>query len=131
MTIYAIGDLHFSGLAAYQTYGKVRSTGPATGTRSWPTGSAWFSLQDLVLVCGDISWGMTLAEAKPDLDEYCRPAGTQDPAQGQPRLLVDQPGQDAGCLSRASLPFCKTTFIAGGDRHLRHPGLDPAGGGRF
>ena len=68
MTIYAIGDLHFSGLPPAKPMEKF---GEHWGDHRSKVCTNWQRLvkpADLVLVCGDTSWGMTLKEALPDLN---------------------------------------------------------------
>ena len=45
--------------------------------------------EDTLVIPGDISWGMSLEQAEAGLCLAGRLARHQDPAQGQPRLLVD------------------------------------------
>jgi predicted phosphohydrolase len=68
MTIYAIGDLHFSGLPPTKPMEKFGAHWAGHRDKVLANWQRLVQPADLVLVCGDISWGMTLAEAKPDLD---------------------------------------------------------------
>jgi predicted phosphohydrolase len=68
MTIYALGDLHFSGLPPAKPMEKF---GEHWGDHRSKICTNWQKLvkaEDLVILCGDLSWAMTLEEAKVDLD---------------------------------------------------------------
>ena len=67
MKIYAIGDLHLS----TQVEKPMDIFGPGWENHFERIAEDWLKKvtpDDLVLVPGDISWGMYLEEAKPDLD---------------------------------------------------------------
>ena len=79
MTIYAIGDLHFSGLPPTKPMEKFGAHWAGHRDKVLANWQRLVQPADLVLVCGDISWGMTLAEAKPDLDSLAAlPGGPKE-----------------------------------------------------
>lgn len=65
MSLYAIGDLHLS----LNTDKSMEVFGPAweNYTEKIRTGFLTLRDDDVCVICGDISWGMTLEEAKDDL----------------------------------------------------------------
>ncbi len=66
MTLYALGDTHL-GTAVNKPmdiFGPLWAGHPVPLFQRW---EATVAPEDVVLVPGDISWGMTLAEAEPDL----------------------------------------------------------------
>ncbi len=67
MSLYAIGDLHFSTLVAkpMNIFGDKWDKHEEKIVSSW---SETVKDDDAVLVLGDTSWGMNLTEAKSDLD---------------------------------------------------------------
>ena len=69
MRIYAIGDLHLSGSEdvdkPMDVFGEQWSGHRERLERRW---RETVDHQDAVLVCGDLSWAMTLEEAAPDLE---------------------------------------------------------------
>lgn len=69
MTVFAIGDLHLSGSEdvdkPMDVFGSEWTGHREKIERNW---TQTVSSDDAVLVCGDLSWAMTLEEAAPDLD---------------------------------------------------------------
>lgn len=68
MHIYAIGDLHLSGEPAskpMEVFGEHWRNHKEKIAANWQN---TVTAQDTVIVCGDISWAMTLEEAAQDLD---------------------------------------------------------------
>lgn len=68
MHIYAIGDLHLSGEPAskpMEVFGEHWRNHKEKVAANWQN---TVTAQDTVIVCGDISWAMTLEEAAQDLD---------------------------------------------------------------
>lgn len=68
MHIFAIGDLHLSGeppTKPMEIFGKHWCGHKEKIAASW---QATVSSEDVVIVCGDISWAMSLEAATPDLD---------------------------------------------------------------
>lgn len=68
MSIYAIGDLHLSGIPPAKP---MDIFGAHWAGHREKIILAWRKVvqpEDLVIVCGDISWGMSLPEALPDLE---------------------------------------------------------------
>lgn len=68
MKIYAIGDLHLSGeppTKPMEVFGEHWANHAAKVATNW---RELISEEDLVLICGDTSWAMDIAEALPDLD---------------------------------------------------------------
>lgn len=67
MNIYAIGDLHlsFANPKPMDIFGDNWADHPDKIKRAW---EALVTPEDTVLLPGDISWAMSLDEAKPDLD---------------------------------------------------------------
>ena len=67
MSLYAIGDLHFSTLVEkpMNIFGDKWDKHEEKIISSWKDN---VKDEDVVLVLGDTSWGINLTEAKPDLD---------------------------------------------------------------
>lgn len=67
LKVFGISDLHLSasGEKPMDVFGPEWADHRDRLARNW---SAAVAPQDLVLVCGDLSWAMTLDEAVPDLD---------------------------------------------------------------
>ena len=96
MSVYAIGDLHLA-------IGNPEKTMEVF--RGWQDYQRrieenWRALvrpEDTVVLAGDISWAMRLADA-----------GPQAADEGQPRLLVDHPQQDGAffCGGGFNHPVC-------------------------
>ncbi len=81
MAIYAIGDPHLSRVAAKP----MDIFGPAWADHANRLAAGWQAVVqagDVVLVPGDISWAMTLAEALPDLQDLDSLPGTKLLIQG-------------------------------------------------
>lgn len=77
MAVYALADLH---LAFGVPNKSMEVFGPAWANYAGKIEEAWRSQiqdNDLVLVAGDISWGMSLEEAKKDLDWIAALPGTK------------------------------------------------------
>ena len=75
MHIYAIGDLHLSGEPAskpMEIFGAHWAGHKEKVKTNW---LATVQPEDVVLVCGDISWAMSLQEAEPDLRWLCELPG--------------------------------------------------------
>ncbi|MGN0771156.1 MAG: metallophosphoesterase [Christensenellales bacterium] len=68
MKIYAISDLHLSG-ACNKPMDIFGSSWEGYWEKIKQDWCAKVDESDLVLLCGDLSWGMTTEEAKPDLDQ--------------------------------------------------------------
>lgn len=86
MALYAIGDLHLS-LGADKPMDVFG--GPWENyVEKIRLGFSALHDDDVCVLCGDLAWGMTMEQALPDFQfiERCR---EKDPAQGQPRLLVE------------------------------------------
>ncbi|HYF96184.1 MAG TPA: metallophosphoesterase [Symbiobacteriaceae bacterium] len=68
MAVYALGDTHlgFAVNKPMDIFGPLWARHPAPLFQNW---EATVAPDDIVLVPGDISWGMTLQEAAPDLTE--------------------------------------------------------------
>jgi hypothetical protein len=67
MRVFGIGDLHLSSSGQKP----MEVFGPEWAGHREKIGQAWRAVvgpHDLVLLCGDLSWAMTLAEAVPDLE---------------------------------------------------------------
>ncbi len=67
MTIYALGDLHFSGDPPQKPmtkFGEHWGDHRAKILKNW---QEKVRPEDLIVLCGDLSWAMTLEEARPDL----------------------------------------------------------------
>jgi predicted phosphohydrolase len=66
MKVFAIADLHLlsSGEKPMDVFGPEWQDHPRTIARNWRQS---VEAQDVVLLCGDLSWAMTLDEARPDL----------------------------------------------------------------
>ena len=67
MRVFALGDPHlsFARPKPMDLFGEAWRDHPAAIAEAW---DRLVAHEDLVLVCGDISWAMTLEEAGPDLD---------------------------------------------------------------
>ena len=106
MALYAIGDLHLS-LTANKS---MEVFGPAWEHYVDRIGESLSQLtaQDVLVLAGDTSWGIDLAEAEADfrfLEQFpCKKA----PGQGQPRLLVVHGVQDEGVFPGQGL--CQPGF---------------------
>ena len=81
MAIYALGDTHlgFAVDKPMDIFGALWSRHPVPLFQNW---EATVAPEDIVLVPGDISWGMTLAQAEPDLRELDLLPGTKLMIQG-------------------------------------------------
>jgi predicted phosphohydrolase len=74
MKVFAIGDLHLSSFKpkSMDIFGDHWADHWRKIKEDW---LERVSDEDVVLVCGDLSWAMRLLEALPDLDEICRLPG--------------------------------------------------------
>lgn len=81
MAVYALGDTHLSFAVnkPMDIFGSHWTGHPGPLFQNW---EATVGPEDIVLVPGDISWGMTLAEALPDLLELDRLPGRKFMIQG-------------------------------------------------
>jgi len=81
MTIYALGDTHlgFAVNKPMDVFGALWQSHPGPLFQNWV---ATVGPEDFVLIPGDISWGMTLAEAYPDLAELDQLPGQKLMIQG-------------------------------------------------
>lgn len=81
MAVYALGDTHLSFAVdkPMDIFGPLWARHPAPLFQNW---EATVAPDDIVLVPGDISWGMTLAEAEIDLLELDRLPGRKLLIQG-------------------------------------------------
>jgi uncharacterized protein len=81
LAIYALGDTHLSFAAnkPMDIFGPLWTGHPGPLFQNW---EATVGPDDIVLVPGDISWGMTLAEAEPDLRELDQLPGRKVMIQG-------------------------------------------------
>lgn len=77
MTIWAIADLHLSFGVANKEMGIFGSHWENHAEKISKSWSTVVLPNDLVLIPGDISWAMTAAEVKPDLDWIDRLPGTK------------------------------------------------------
>ena len=107
--------------------------------------------EDTVVLCGDLSWGMGLEQARKDFAFLDALPGAEDPAEGQPRLLVDHRRQNgtaffaengfstleilhnttAACTGDVALCGTRGWFYEedrGSTARRFQPGADPAGG---
>ena len=92
MALYAIGDLHLSlnsdkpmdifGDGWHDYVNRIRE------------GFAPLRDNDVTVLCGDLSWGMSLEESLLDFQFINALPGEKDIAKGQPRLLVEHRRQD-------------------------------------
>lgn len=81
MAVYALGDTHLS----FAVNKPMDIFGPAWAGHPGPLFQNWEATvgpDDIVLVPGDISWGMTLEEAEPDLRELDKLPGRKILIQG-------------------------------------------------
>lgn len=76
MAVFAIGDLHLSGVVnkPMDVFGSEWDQHADQIQQSWLN---TVKEEDIVLIPGDISWAMTLEEAKPDLDWISKLPGTK------------------------------------------------------
>ena len=91
MSLFVIGDTHLS----LSTDKPMDIFGGWKNYMQRPEEN-WRSVvqpQDTVIIPGDVSWGMSLEQAKEDFLFLHRLPG-KNPDEGQPRLLVDHPRKD-------------------------------------
>ena len=118
MAVYALGDTHLSFAVnkPMDIFGPLWARHPAPLFQNW---EATVAPDDIVLVPGDISWGMTLAEAEPDLLELDKLPG---------RKLLIQGNHDywwESLKKMRTLPLQTTEFIQN-DAILLPAGTIPA-----
>mgnify|MGYP000402825076 CR=1 FL=1 len=125
MALYAIGDTHLS-LSSNKPM-DVFGGGWEGYVDKLQKGFAAVGPEDTVVLCGDLSWGMSLEEAKKDfafLDAL--PGAREAAAQGKPRLLVEHRRQDEPLFSRRAAfqpsAFCTTTAMNTGATPCAAPG---------
>jgi hypothetical protein len=117
VAVYALGDPHlsFATNKPMDIFGPAWAGHPARLFQCW---EATVAPDDIVLVPGDISWGMTLAEAEPDLLELDRLPG---------RKLMIQGNHDywwESLKKMRGLPLSTISFIQN-DAVLLPPGTVP------
>jgi uncharacterized protein len=104
LAVYALGDTHLS----FAVNKPMDIFGPLWARHPVPLFQAWEATvapEDVVLVPGDISWGLTLAEAEPDLVELDKLPG---------RKLLIQGNHDywwESLKKMRALPLTTTEFI--------------------
>ena len=86
MALYAIGDLHLS-LGSDKPM-EIFGDGWKDYVARIREGFSVLTEDDVTVLCGDLSWGMSLEESLEDF-RFIDAAGEEVSAQGQPRLLVD------------------------------------------
>ena len=100
MALYALGDLHLS-LNSNKSM-EIFGDGWQDYVSRLKEAFSALRPEDVTVLCGDLSWGMSLEEAKKDFAPvHRRPAGEEVSAQGQPRLLVEHRRQDGAVLPGA------------------------------
>ena len=87
MALYAIGDTHLS-LSANKPM-DVFGGGWEGYVDKLREGFSQVGAEDTVVLCGDLSWGMSLAQAREDFAFLDALPGKKLLMKGQPRLLVD------------------------------------------
>jgi predicted phosphohydrolase len=89
--VFAIGDLHLSasGQKPMDVFGPQWQNHAARLARNW--GRA-VGADDVVLLCGDLSWAMTLEEAAPDLEFIDGLPGTKYFIRGNHDYWYSRPG---------------------------------------
>ncbi len=112
MSIFAIGDLHLSGALP-----KPMDIFGGHWTEHWSKiKEHWISAvteDDLVLIPGDISWAMKLAEAAADLDEICSLPGTKLIMKGNHDYWWSSLSQVESLLSNRTFALQNNSFIFG------------------
>ena len=106
MHIYAIGDLHLSGEPAskpMEVFGEHWRNHKEKVAANWQN---TVTAQDTVIVCGDISWAMTLEEAAQDLDWLAHLPGCS----WSMRWTICTPSPPC----RGARSCCAATMITGG-----------------
>ena len=89
MSIYAIADLHLSFASSVEK--PMDIYGPRWHDHAQRLHDNWCSRitdDDTVIIAGDISWGLKLEEAKPDLGGCS--SRTEGDSQGKSRPLVER-----------------------------------------
>ena len=82
--------------------------------------------EDVVLVCGDLSWAMRLPEALPDLEEICRLPGKKVLLRGNHDYWWSSASKVQACLFKRDVYFaeqslCVRRFPRDGRARLDHP----------
>ncbi|MGD2175566.1 MAG: metallophosphoesterase [Candidatus Brocadiaceae bacterium] len=92
MKVFGIGDLHlsFSGGKPMDIFGPEWSGHPRKIERNW---REVVGPDDVVLVCGDLSWAMTLQDARPDLDFIDSLPGVKYVIRGNHDYWFSRPGR--------------------------------------
>ena len=92
MALYAIGDTHLS-LSSDKPMDVFG--GAWTGyVEKLRQGMSVLQEEDTIVLCGDLSWGMSLPQAREDFAFLAAFPGAQAAAEGEPRLLVDHCGEN-------------------------------------
>ena len=105
MALYALGDLHLS-LNSNKSM-EIFGDGWQDYVSRLKEAFSALRPEDVTVLCGDLSWGMSLEESLEDfrfIDALPgAPPGTGEEvsAQGQPRLLVEHRRQDGAVLPGA------------------------------
>ena len=92
MKVFAIGDLHLSGAVdkPMDIFGPAWQRHPEKLERNW---NETVSDEDMVLLCGDLSWANTLKEAEPDLQLIDSLPGTKFFIRGNHDYWFDSPSK--------------------------------------
>ena len=113
MHIYAIGDLHLSGEPAskpMEVFGEHWRNHKEKVAANWQN---TVTAQDTVIVCGDISWAMTLEEAAQDLDWLARLPGRKLLLRGNHDYWWSSLSQLRACLPENMHAVQNDAFDAG------------------
>ena len=99
MALYALGDLHLS----LNSNKSMEIFGDGWQDYVLRLKEAFSALrpEDVTVLCGDLSWGMSLEESLEDFRFIDALPGKEVSAQGQPRLLVEHRRQDGAVLPGA------------------------------
>ena len=89
MALYTIGDLHLS-LGSDKPM-DIFGEGWSNYVERIREGFSELGSEDVTVLCGDLSWGMSLEESAADP----RAAGEKDSHEGESRLLVEYGGENA------------------------------------
>ncbi len=112
MNIFAVGDLHLSGVLP-----KPMDIFGCHWTEHWPKiKEHWQSAvaeDDLVLIPGDISWAMKLSEAAVDLNDICSLPGTKLIMKGNHDYWWSSLSQVNSLLSNRSFALQNNSFSFG------------------
>ena len=124
MALYAIGDLHLS-LGSDKPM-EIFGDGWKDYVARIREGFSVLTEDDVTVLCGDLSWGMSLVESLEDF-RFIDALPEEVPAQGQPRLLVEHRRQN-GALFRRKRPDHhgdppQQLPVLRGHGSVRYPGL--------